>query len=160
MIYLSFFYICNLALFKSLLNVNYCLRHLYPDKRHNVHTMTLRPRGHIFRFLNAGCKERETRSLIGYCLHVCNAQFILIFVSFIGIFVNQSDWLCSNKELVYLLTYIDFFFLFDCSYSLFCVIFLILSLFCLAIVPIKVFNNTVNVDKYIQAYKVPKVRIL
>ena len=37
---------CDLELFQSSLNVNHCLRHLYPDKRHRVHSMTLRPRGH------------------------------------------------------------------------------------------------------------------
>ena len=39
---------CDMALFKSSLNVNHCLRHLYPDKRHHLHSMTLRPRGHNF----------------------------------------------------------------------------------------------------------------
>ena len=38
----------NMALFRSSLNVNHCLRHLYPDKRHHVRSMTLRPRGHDF----------------------------------------------------------------------------------------------------------------
>ena len=33
----------------------------------------------IFPVLNAGCKVPETRSLIGYCLHVYNVQFIFIF---------------------------------------------------------------------------------
>ena len=32
----------NVALFKSSINVNHCLRHLYPDKRQHVHSMTLR----------------------------------------------------------------------------------------------------------------------
>ena len=58
------FYKCDMALFKSSLNVNHCLRHLCPDKRHHVHSMTLRPRGHNFS------------------------------ASFICIFVIQSDWLC------------------------------------------------------------------
>ena len=70
---------CDMALFKSSLNINHCLRHLYPDKRHHVHSMTLRPRGHNFRFLNVGFSVPETRTLIGYCLHVYNVQFILKF---------------------------------------------------------------------------------
>ena len=37
---------CDMALLKLSLNVNLCLRHLYLDKRHHVHSMTLRPRGH------------------------------------------------------------------------------------------------------------------
>ena len=32
----------DVALFKSSINVNHCLRHLYPDKRQHVHSMTLR----------------------------------------------------------------------------------------------------------------------
>ena len=31
---------CDMALFESSLIVNHCLRHLYPDKRHHVHSMT------------------------------------------------------------------------------------------------------------------------
>ena len=38
----------SMALFKSSLNVNHCLRNLYPDKRHHVHSMTSRPCGHNF----------------------------------------------------------------------------------------------------------------
>ena len=38
----------DMVLFKSSLNVNHCLRHLYPDKRHHVHSMTLRPCDHNF----------------------------------------------------------------------------------------------------------------
>ena len=34
--------------FKSCLNVNHRLRHLYPDKRHHVHSRTLRPNGRNF----------------------------------------------------------------------------------------------------------------
>ena len=31
---------CDVALFKSSINVNHCLRHLYPEKRQHVHSMT------------------------------------------------------------------------------------------------------------------------
>ena len=38
----------GIDLFRSSLNSNHCLHHLYPDKRENTHNMTLRPRGHNF----------------------------------------------------------------------------------------------------------------
>ena len=34
---------CDQTLFRSSLNRNQCLYHLYPDKRGNTHNMTLRP---------------------------------------------------------------------------------------------------------------------
>ena len=39
---------CDQTLFRSSLNSNHCLYHLYSDKRENTHNMTLKPRGHIF----------------------------------------------------------------------------------------------------------------
>ena len=39
---------CDMAPFKSSLNINHCVRDLYPDKRYHVNSMTLRPRGHSF----------------------------------------------------------------------------------------------------------------
>ena len=39
---------CDQTLFRSFLNINHCLYHLYPDKSENAHNMTLRPRGHKF----------------------------------------------------------------------------------------------------------------
>ena len=39
---------CDQTLFRSSLNSNHCLHHLYPDKRENTHNMTLRLRGHNF----------------------------------------------------------------------------------------------------------------
>ena len=54
-----------MTLFKSSLNANHYLRHLYPDKRHHVHSMTLRSRDHNFTLQNVGCNVPETRSLIG-----------------------------------------------------------------------------------------------
>ena len=50
----------DMALFKSSLNVNHCLRHLYPDKQHHVHSITLRPRGHNFTLLK--CRLQCTRN--------------------------------------------------------------------------------------------------
>ena len=43
---ISIFDKCDMALFKSSLDVNHCLHHLYLDKWHHVHSMTLWPRGH------------------------------------------------------------------------------------------------------------------
>ena len=34
----------DVTLFKSSINVNHCLRHLYPEKRQHEHSMTLRTR--------------------------------------------------------------------------------------------------------------------
>ena len=70
---------CDMALFKSPLNVNHCLRHLYPDNRHDVHSMTCDHVVIIVRFLNAGCKVQETHSLIVYRLHMCNVHFMFFF---------------------------------------------------------------------------------
>ena len=39
---------CDVALFKSSINVNHCLRHLYPEKLQHAHSMRLRTRGHNF----------------------------------------------------------------------------------------------------------------
>ena len=39
---------CDQTLFRSSLNSNHCLYHLYPDKREKTHNMILRPRGHNF----------------------------------------------------------------------------------------------------------------
>ena len=58
-------------------------RRLYPDKRHHVQNMTLRPRGHNFSFPK--CRLQSTRkSFINmvYCLHVYNVKFILIYLFF------------------------------------------------------------------------------
>ena len=38
----------DMELFKLSSNGNHCLRCLYPDKRHSIHGMTLRLRGHHF----------------------------------------------------------------------------------------------------------------
>ena len=51
----------DVALFKSSLNVNHCLRHLYPDKGHYIRSMTLRSRGHNFSLRK--CRLRSTRIL-------------------------------------------------------------------------------------------------
>ena len=56
------FHDCDVKILKSSLNVNHCLYHLYPDKRHHVR---LRPRGHNIALpLNAGCRVAETHSFI------------------------------------------------------------------------------------------------
>ena len=60
----------EMALFKSSLNANHCLRHLYPDKRHHLHSMTLRPRGHNFTLPK--CRLQCTRnSFINRILFAC-----------------------------------------------------------------------------------------
>ena len=60
----------DMALFKSSLNVNHWLHHLYPDKRHRVHSMTLRPCGHNFTLPK--CRLQCTRnSFINRILFAC-----------------------------------------------------------------------------------------
>ena len=83
---------CDIALFKSSLNVNHCLRHLYPDNRRHVHSMTLRPRGHNFTLPK--CRLQNTRnSFINMILFACvyNVQFV-VFLKVLYVYtVNQSD---------------------------------------------------------------------
>ena len=64
---------CDVALFKSSINVHHCLRHLYPEKRHHVYSMTLRTRGH--NFMLPKCWLQSTRNsfinkvlLVNYCV--------------------------------------------------------------------------------------------
>ena len=52
---------CDQTLFRSSLNSNHCLYHMYPGKRDNTHNMTLRPRGHNFRLLALSISKRGTR---------------------------------------------------------------------------------------------------
>ena len=51
---------CAVALFKSSINVNHCLRHFYQEKRQHVHSMTLRTRGH--NFMLPKCRLQSTRN--------------------------------------------------------------------------------------------------
>ena len=51
---------CDVALFKSSINVNHCLRHLYSEKWQHVHSMTLRTRGH--NFMLPKCRLQSTRN--------------------------------------------------------------------------------------------------
>ena len=95
------FHKCYMALLKSSLNINHCLRHLYPDKRHHVHSMILRPRGHNFTLPNAGCNVPETRFLtdivcmfIMYNVHFIVIQFLLFKVSYV---YCKSAWLTLLK---------------------------------------------------------------
>ena len=68
---------CDVTLFKSSINVNHCLRHLYPEKRQHVHSVTLQKRGH--NFMLSKCRLQSTRnsfinrgivfiSLVNYCI--------------------------------------------------------------------------------------------
>ena len=61
------------ALFISSINVNHCLRHIYPEMRQHVHSMTLRTRGH--NFMLPKCWLQSTRNsfinkvlLVNYCV--------------------------------------------------------------------------------------------
>ena len=78
-----FFFNCDIALFKSSLNVDHCLCHLYPDKRYHVHSMTLRPRGHNFSLPK--CRLQSTsNSFINRILLACvQCTVYLNFLSFI-----------------------------------------------------------------------------
>ena len=51
---------CDVAPFKSSTNVNHCLRHLYPEKRQHIHSMTLQTRGH--NFMLSKCRLQSTRN--------------------------------------------------------------------------------------------------
>ena len=62
----------DMTLFKSSLNVNHYLHHLYPDKRHHVHSMTLQPLGHILSLpkcrLQCTRNSFNNRTLLAYVL--------------------------------------------------------------------------------------------